>query len=93
MNYIDLNKIGSFFYKENISNIDKRKLPFSKIEQLSDELIEKIFYSIESIKKRKTKNDSSYINCLKCLLVLCYINNININRYISLKVNDDEENK
>lgn len=89
MNCIDLNCLGSFLYKENISDLDKRKLSFSKIKYLSDELLDKLICKIADIQEHRIKNDISYIDCLKSILLLCYLNNVNLNKYLHIEIKDE----
>lgn len=92
MNYIDLNEIGRSLFKQRYNIEDKRKLTFDELRWYIDDTLEH-YKSNSTNVIHCSRETTDFIGALNNLLLLCYLNNININNHIQIKINDDNINE
>lgn len=81
---VNLNEIGLSFFRYN-NNTDKENLSKDILNNINGDLVSDIR---NKYAQNFTESPKNTIEFLKALLEYCYVNNIDLNDYISLSVHE-----
>ena len=88
MSCIDLNSIGRSLFKQRYNIEDKRKLTFSELQWYVDDILTSFKNNSENL-IHPARETVDFIGTLNSLLLFCYIQNIDLNKYIQLTLNEE----
>lgn len=88
MSCIDLNIIGRSLFKQRYNIEDKRKLSFSELRWYVDDILTSFKNNSENL-IHSARETGDFIGTLNSLFLFCYINNIDLNKYIQITVNEE----